>query len=206
MERWREKLKDYIRITAQILSYLVITPQVRVLFGAKRVFPEDWHSLKRGILFVSNHQSKIDPFVVLSYLPFKLFLQLLPIHFPVNHRDYQRYYFKPLLKLVGGYDIGGTKKEKLLGLMRTRHLLKNQKTVFLFPEGEINRETMGEFQPGIEFLARDSQGVVFVRMRGFGHYRDVLARGKSLLKFSKVYSIDALPANAEELKAFVEQL
>lgn len=206
MARWYEKLKDGIRIAAQIVSYIIITPQVRVLFGARRVFPDEWHSLKRGILFVSNHQSKIDPFVVLSYLPFRLFLQILPIHFPVNHRDYQRYYLKPLLKLVGGYDIGGTKKEKLMGLMYTRHLLKKHKTVFLFPEGEINRETMGEFQPGIEFLAKDSRGIVFVRMRGFGHYRDVFARGKSLLKFSKVYDIDMLPANAEELKTFVEQL
>lgn len=196
---------EYGRAIVQILLHFFSAYPVRAFYNAYRVLPSNLHIIKRGMLVVSNHQSMADPFVVLGHIPFKLFLQTVPLYFPVSHTEYNYWYFKPFLKILGGYDIGGTKKEKLIGLMKTRDLLKQKRTVFLFPEGKINKETIGDFHRGIEFFAKSSSGVIFVRMQGFGSYWDILVRKKPTMKFSEVHSFQTIPLRSQEIRAFYDR-
>lgn len=199
-------LIEYGRSLVQIFLHIVMSYPVRILYGTNRTLPENLNILNRGVLVVSNHQSMADPFVVLSHIPFRSFLKLVPLYFPVDNKEYNRFYFKPFLKVLGGYDIGETKKEKLIGLMRTRDFLKRGRTIFLFPEGKINKESIGDFQRGIEFFMQSSNGVIFVRMDGFGSYWDILTRKKPTMKFSQIYSFDTHPIGCREIRMLFEKI
>jgi len=197
---------EYIRSLVQIMLHIIIAYPVRIFCRTERVLPTNLNILKRGVLVVSNHQSMADPFVVLSHIPLRSFLKLVPLYFPVDSEEYNRFYFKPFLKILGGYDIGGTKKEKLIGLMQTRDFLKHGRTIFLFPEGKINKDSIGDFQRGIEFFMQESNGVVFVRMDGFSSYWDILIRKKPTMKFSQIYYFDTHPMCCQEVKMFLETI
>lgn len=196
---------EYSRAFAQVLMHFFFAYPVRVFYNAYRVLPSNLYIIRRGMLLVSNHQSMADPFAVMGHIPFRMFLQIVPLYFPVSHVEYNRWYFKPFLKIFGGYDVGGTKKEKLIGLMKTRDLLKRKRTVLLFPEGKINKETIGDFHRGIEFFAKSSNGVVFVRMQGFGSYWDILVRKKPTMKFSEVHSFQTIPLQVQKIRALYDQ-
>lgn len=153
----------------QIMCYVVMTLPLRLLVLARREIDPQIRHLRRGSLVVANHQWSLDPFVVLGHLPFATFLSLLPIRFPVAHKFMKNQYWQ-WLRLFGCYDIGATPREKMVGLYRARQLLRHHVTVFLFPEGNVNRSgQVGELQRGIEFLVTENTPVMFVRLQGFHH-------------------------------------
>lgn len=167
---------------AQVLCYIIMVVPLRLLARAKRDIDPEIIRLRRGSLVVANHQWFLDPFMVLAHVPFMAFLLMLPIRFPVKHELMKRRW--QWLRLVGIYDIGNTPREKMIGLYRTRELLRQQVTVFLFPEGRVNRSgQVGELQRGIEFLMTENTPVMFVRMQGF-HHRDIkLLREPHVIEF-----------------------
>lgn len=162
-----EARKLQIITLVQMLCYLVLVLPLRLLALARRDIDPQIHHLRRGSLVVANHQWFLDPFVVLAHLPFAALLALLPIRFPVKHKFMKNKHWQ-WLRLVGCYDIGATPREKMVGLYRTRQLLRQRVTIFLFPEGNVNRSgQVGELQQGIEFLVIENTPVMFVRLQGF---------------------------------------
>src|SRR3989338_54711 len=107
-------------ISSQILSYFAFYFIRRVWYRAEFVLPENFGETKKGILLVANHQSKSDPFIVLSYIPFSVFLRVLPIRFPVTHKYMGKAYLPYILKILGCYDIGETSRENMIGFLHTR--------------------------------------------------------------------------------------
>ncbi len=191
--RWRKKTKriskDILLSLTQVGAYLISVVPLRFFYLAKRTLPENIHSLERGSLLISNHRSKIDPFVVLAYLPFPVFLKLLPIRFPTDNDFMEKKWLRPALRLLGSYDIGATPREKMLGLLRTKELLDERTTVFLFPEGKICRNQMGEFKRGIEFFVGPGRKVVVVQIDGLERSFRALFRMSNSLRFGEVLEL-----------------
>ena len=199
--------REWLQIFLQATLYILISRPLRWVYHAERAVPSGMYKVKQGALFVSNHQSMADPFLVLVHIPTKVFFQSLPFYFPVSSAYYRRWYLRPFIAVLGGYDIGGTKTEKMLGLLRTRALLKQKRTVFLFPEGKINKKNIGDFERGIEFFVKDCVGgVIFVQMRAFSMSWSELIETRPQLKFSEVYTFHRGSPRAHELQSLMQDL
>lgn len=198
---------DAFIVINQVIVYVLISRILRHYFRADRNRPASIYGLRRGSLIVANHQSILDPFIILAHLPFRSFLNVIPVRFPTSHAYYSKLSF---LAGVGAYDIGADKRERMLGLFRTRKYLIDGKSVMLFPEGKISPSRsvgMSEFQEGITFLTDVARRSVFVRMDGF-HQSEWLKiwSARRSMAFSEVQSFQGEAKDARTLRECMERL
>lgn len=156
---------DKVIFIFQVTGYVLAVWYFRYFFRVNKKMSQDIKKIKKGCLIISNHQSMLDPFIILSNMPFRSFLKILPVRFPISHKQYRR--VKPVV-LIGGYSIGRDKREKMLKLFRTRKYLEKGRTIMLFPEGKISRQgSLLEFQQGITFLTDVTERTILVKLDGF---------------------------------------
>jgi 1-acyl-sn-glycerol-3-phosphate acyltransferase len=201
-------MPDFIIKFNQILSYFVFYIPRRILFNINITPPNNFGELKNGVLLVANHQSKLDPFIILSCIPFALFFRILPVRFPVLHEYMEKSVSSKILKLLGCYDIGGTSRENMVGFLYTRDLLKKGNTVFLFPEGKISKKgsEVENLKRGIEFFVKDSKSVVFARMKGFNEVKLPSFRAKTSISFSSVQDLTVSDVDTRDIMMIFNQL
>ena len=199
---------DYIIGFFQFLTYIFFAYPIRFFYRAETTVSQNINKLKKGSLLVANHQSFLDPFIVLAYIPFLTFIKILPIRFPVCDKFMANPFLSWLLKLLGCFNIGANSKKKMLALLYTRGLLQQGKTVFLFTEGTvIKKETIDEFRQGIQFFINECQNAVFVRMKGFNKINlRSLIRSDRKLTFSEVKNFNGEDIKTDDLKMILEQL
>ncbi|MDO8520583.1 MAG: lysophospholipid acyltransferase family protein [bacterium] len=152
---------------ALVLTYILTVLPLRLLYRARRSFLAEIRSLERGSLIIANHQSMVDPFVITMNLPFLAYLKLVPIYFPVTSEYMRKPIVGFLMRLLGCYDVGISKQEKMQAFFHTRKLIQQGQTVFLFPEGKISHNNIKEFERGIEFFFKEAKRVMFVKISGF---------------------------------------
>ncbi len=202
----KRKLKGITITVLQLIVYLLSFLFIRAAVRAKFILPNNINTLIRGSLIVSNHRSKMDPFVVLAYLPLITFVQIIPIRFPVDY-DYMKYRrFSYTLPFIGGYNIGGSPWAKMVGLLRTKKYLEQNTTVFLFPEGKINQDMIGEFQRGINFFLEGGRKVIIIRIDGLGRIGGGLFKKGNSLRFSKVFDTSSEKIDAIKLRTLLNEL
>lgn len=202
----KRTVKNSIISISQILFYLFSFIFIRGVVRAKRTLPKNIHTLKSGSLLVANHQSKMDPFIVLAHLPFSTFIQIVPVRFPVHHNfmKLRRYYYP--LSLLGAYDIGGTPWAKMIGLLRTKKYLDDGTTVFIFPEGKINQAAVGEFKQGIEMFIKDGRQIIIVRINGLERSLSALFKSGNSIRFGTVFDTHYQKLDAATLRSFLDIL
>lgn len=200
-KKFRDALRNASIYLVQFFSYFILYIPLRVFFRSRHVLPENIAVLDRGSLLIANHQSIVDPFVVMGNLPFRVFLKLLPVRFPTDH-DYMKIpVIGQVLKFFGCYDVGATARLRMCALLKTCDLLRSGETVFLFPEGSIAQSEIQEFSQGIEFFIRETHSVIFVRMDGFNEpiAKHFFASSRSLC-YGEVRTIDELEHDARSLR------
>ncbi|MCA9360701.1 1-acyl-sn-glycerol-3-phosphate acyltransferase [Candidatus Nomurabacteria bacterium] len=163
---------DLTITVSQILLYIFVAFPLRLCYRAKRTLPKNIKLLRSGSLMVANHQSFADGFYVILALPFRTYLSMLPLRFPVADWVLRNPFFNPpffrLLKFLGCFSIGITSTEKMKGIFYIRSLLKNKKSVVLFPEGSITSDkNVKELKEGLDFFKKHAINMTFVRLRGF---------------------------------------
>lgn len=206
-KKFKEKIADLFIAFNQILVYVIFSRFLRYYFRANKKVAASIGELKKGSLIVANHQSILDPFIILSHLPLKSFLRTIPVRFPTKHSYYK---YLRLLAFVGAFDIGDQNRERMLGLFRTRQYLVDGKSIMLFPEGKIctNAEAgIDEFQKGITFLTDVAKNVLFVRMEGF-HRSDWLKimKKRRSMAFSEICQMKGENKNPDVLREYMERL
>ena len=116
----------------------------------------------KGLIFASNHNSQIDSIVIPCSL--KLFSQLSPVYFvALEQSDYQRFpigryfYGGPLFRLLGAHSFKRGARDYSVSLAKHIELLKEGRTVSIYPEGKIvPGKSLGEAHGGVAYLARSS--------------------------------------------------
>lgn len=175
------KAKDSIIMVIQICMVPIFKTYSWIL-GVKGIRIKGLEKIGRGSLIIANHQSKLDPFMILAQFPFRTFCRTIPIRFPVAHKEYTRY---KCLRIFGAYDIGETNREKMLGLYKTRQYLADGYSIMIFPEGKLSKsDELGELKMGVSFLVSHAKSVLFVKIAGFNIKKDRLVSFSDIMKIN----------------------
>ncbi len=208
----KEKFFNFSILVVQFFCYLLLCLPLRLYFKAQRHLGDNISDLGKGSLVVCNHQSKIDPFFILACLPFRVFMSLLPVRFPVLDEYYSSSWYNskifPFLTLLGCFPVGEEGVDRMKSVFFIRSLLKKGVTVLIFPEGKLVKdEKVEKLHQGINFFFKDAAEVVFVRIFGLNgvyHLEDV-ASSRSRIVFSKVY-VNPETINFEQAEKYLNDL
>lgn len=118
------------------------------------------YGIKKPFVIMSNHKTIFDPWIIAGHIPFRTFLRLLPIRILGTKTYTDRTCialekFKVISFIHYIYGVIGIKKEMSFE-EKTDPLvdaIKRGQTVFLFPEGGLNKEKgVGNFRRGVPYI------------------------------------------------------
>jgi 1-acyl-sn-glycerol-3-phosphate acyltransferase len=188
--------ESFIRAWFYFTQYLTVPATIgfTILLKLKVERPDNL-KLEKGTIIVSNHQSKLDPFLVTYHVGLGQWPHFLPIRYPVHHEFMRGGFVTTVIKALGGFDIGQTPLQKLQGLSRIRSLLKQNYSIVIFPEGKINYTTseVDEFKRGVEMLFSKNYPVIFVRLENLNKPQKFHFWKKSVgsrMTYSQFYGCD----------------
>lgn len=105
-----------------------------------------------GYILASNHQSKLDPFVIGGALPFLARIKLSPVWFMGYRELFANGVASFLLRSFGTFP-NRPIKDLPYGLEFSETALRNQDTVCIFPEGRRTKKGETEPKHGVSVLA-----------------------------------------------------
>lgn len=130
------------------------------------------------LIIVSNHQSILDPLVIMAFIPRKLRFIAAAYLFRIPGLNI-------LLRLYGAIPVNDAKRGDVSSLKKALRTLKKGGAVALFPEGGVSVDgKLRPFKPGFAYLALKSGAQVLpVAIRGT---KDVLPVGKYLPRRGRI--------------------
>ena len=111
-------------------------------------------------VFVPNHKSFVDHFIILAGCIRAGRSDLLPIRTMVRSSIYHNVFLRPLLASLGAYP-AQMRQEITKALAVPNKVLKAGGSVGIYPEGGI-KETIGMFKRGVGYLLRMNPGIVAI--------------------------------------------
>ncbi len=152
-------------LTPLILQKIIWIQTRLILNFFLRLKVEGLDNLKdipKNAIFASNHVSELDPIIIPASLPFfsrfsPMFYATLPTSEYTNSSWRQIFYGGTLFKLWGGHLVYIGLKNYAKSLVNHIKLLKDGKSIVVFPEGQITPN--GFLQPargGVAYLAEVS--------------------------------------------------
>lgn len=127
-----------LRYMCQVTFQLLLFCTAKLVFGffTKRTIHSPSPKLKRrSLIIVANHQRALDPFIIISALPFSIAAKLLPIGFMTANIFYDSA-LRPFCWLSGCFPARNPKgKHKIFGVEGSSTLLRHGFSIFIFPEG-----------------------------------------------------------------------
>jgi 1-acyl-sn-glycerol-3-phosphate acyltransferase len=159
------KLNPFFLVSARIFQ-VTAWPGTRFLlwfFGRLEVKGlENLNQLPKGkaVIFASNHSAEIDPFIPPASLPFMS--RFVPLYYTIREKSFydesgfmQIFYGGFFFKFIGGQYVYAGLKDYEKSLPNFIELLRQNRNLFIFPEGGINRKGTGpgEAKGGIAYLA-----------------------------------------------------
>ena len=122
------KLKYAPIIMTQIIIWICGRILFFLIFNVSHNYSSTKFSKKHSYIFLSNHPSKYDPFLIGAYLPFSQLYKLLPLRF-ITTQDYMnKMRYKFVLSLCGC--VSTEKKSGISVLEKSKKLLKEKNTIF----------------------------------------------------------------------------
>jgi 1-acyl-sn-glycerol-3-phosphate acyltransferase len=196
-----EMLENFIFLFFQVVSSpfdFILT----LFFKVTIIKPKNF-KVPRGVLIISNHQSKIDPFLVIYNLGFFNLLRTLPSRFPVTHSYMKKWFVGTLIYFIGGFDIGNDSAHRMKKLLFIKSLLKKKRMVLIFPEAKIIKESsidFSEFKKGVFFLLKEKNTpVLFIKIEGLNQAGQKNSRK---IKYSDVLISDDVDMKIEKMQDF----
>lgn len=144
------------------------------IFFRIEVIGKDKVPQTKAFILTSNHSSYLDPILLGVASPQKLY-------FLAKEELFKNKLFALLIKTLGAIPLKRDRAD--LGAMKSAlRLLKNKKSLVIFPEGGIGRE--GQVKGGVGFLFKKTQvPVVVAKISGADQ---ALPKGKKFIKFKKI--------------------
>jgi 1-acyl-sn-glycerol-3-phosphate acyltransferase len=147
---------------------LTFLPVYKFFFNLEINGGKNIENLKGPLILAVNHTSELDPTVIPLVFPFlsghlPIYSVVQPVerfrHYVFKWRRY--IYTKFFFNILGGYSSHSGSKNYAISLVDHIELLKQGKTVCIFPEGERTRDgKIGEAHGGLAFLVNETNATV----------------------------------------------
>ncbi len=162
---------------------------IMIVFCSLRV--KGSHNLKNikgNMIIASNHQSELDPLLIVACLPF--FSRLFPIIYVTrekyfyigeSQKEWRNFlYGGAFFRMIGGYQTYVGLKNYRLALRHHLEILKIGNNVGIFPTGKMikNKEEIAKARGGVAFLAQQSRAPIM----------PVFIKGLEDLTLKKIFS------------------
>ncbi|MEX0616418.1 MAG: lysophospholipid acyltransferase family protein [Candidatus Woykebacteria bacterium] len=168
---------------SQILVYFILVLPIRFFLrvkGKHNLKSFEALSKKNGVLLISNHTSRTDPFVIFSSFPFSVFYKLVPIHFMTSSAYLNNWLQRLILTLLGCFP-HKTSDPTYSSVFRSVELISRGERVLIFPEGKrVKLLKSSEPKRGIGTIVLESSySVLPIRIIGVEHLTigKILRRG-----------------------------
>lgn len=134
-------------------------------------FGDDLQNINAPVIFIANHKSPIDPWIIFSSLPFQVFLRVLPIRIfattvILNHALMKFFSYTGVINLIyliyGCINVrqSGTVHEKINPLLE---VMEMGHSVLFFPEGNLVKGgEIGKIRHGTAVLLENSKDIPIV--------------------------------------------
>jgi 1-acyl-sn-glycerol-3-phosphate acyltransferase len=120
----------------------------------ERVGLENLKNAPANTLFVSNHSSHLDGFLVGGAMPMSYHRKNKANRYPTHFR-FMRKYYTPYIWLNGSYPIYPKSGNLELVLNRTIKYLSDRQSVLFFPVGRLQpKHSLEDVRPGVGFIAQ----------------------------------------------------
>lgn len=196
-------VKKKLWFTIQILAAPFLVCLIKLL-RVQILWENKFEENQKNLLIISNHQSKLDPFLILASVGLKHTYARLPFRFPVMAKFARSFPIGFFITLFGGYDIGETLEEKAKALFYTRNLIATGNSVLIFPEGKIVHgvSDFRTFQKGYTALLVCNPNLLLVKIDNFSSMTTHFFRKK---RPSIIFSEVKNSLNYEEKQKVIEQ-
>lgn len=152
-----------------MLNNIFLYPDIRGIENLYQATKLRWQN-GLAIVFIANHLSANDPFVITAMLPHALKKNLFPINFLVKRELFSNFFKSCVMSLLGCIPVGNGKGQNVREVIR---MIQKGETIFLFPEGKVSADgSLGEDLGALEMFAKFSDMVVQpIRIGGLAPFR-----------------------------------
>lgn len=188
--------KFFALMNLAVIIYLCMLEPVSALkYALRRVLSvlfrieikgfENYYRSGKRTLIVANHESYLDPILLAIFLPDQ-------ITFAINTYQSQRWFIKPVLKLVNAFPIDPSKPIAIKELIK---VVKSNKHVVIFPEGRITTTgSLMKIYEGPAMIALKSKANILpIRIKGAGYSIFSRMQDKRKIKLFPKIELSILP-------------
>ena len=145
-------LMAFLNRISQTLYWIFLQPAVLILVHPKRVSLRASQISDARYIIAANHQSQLDPFILLATLPLGAFLKLQPVRFLAHNGLFQDFIRHTVLIFGGAFPTKPHPKYPH-GLPGAFQFMEQGHTVLIFPEGQRAVYKTLPPKPGVAKLA-----------------------------------------------------
>ncbi|MEM3074532.1 MAG: lysophospholipid acyltransferase family protein [Candidatus Pacearchaeota archaeon] len=130
-------MKNYFIVFNQMIIWsvmFIIFPFYKISIRQNR-FKLD---KSKKYLIVSNHVSKIDPFLITRFFPKSNKFKLLPYRYLTTDDYFKKWYIRWFLYFCGCFSTSKERNNGKKPLEIAQELINKRETIFIFPEGKLN--------------------------------------------------------------------
>jgi len=209
-----KKINPFFIVSARVFQITVwpLTRFILWFFGRLEVRGlEHLQDLPKGkaVIFASNHSAEIDPFIPPASLPFMS--RFIPLYYTIREKSFydesgfmQIFYGGFFFKFIGGQYVYAGLKDYEKSLPNHIELLRQNRNLFIFPEGGINRIGTGvrEAKGGIAYLAEKMNSPI-VPIGISGMYG--MSFADFFMRKRKIRVVFGAPISQEEIKSVIHR-
>lgn len=153
----------------------------------------------KGAVFVANHISYFDAFLISTNMPFWYYLKSPGMRFLATHRHAKERWYSPFIRLMGAYPLPKEKKGYEASLVKTIEYVNQGYLVVMFPTARCSAEERPEdARPGISYLVNKTKSTI-APARIINAYRVTLK--ELLTRRRRVQIIYGPPISYQEVKS-----
>lgn len=200
------KYAQYVgRVITNFVGNFFLNAEIRGL--------ENFEHLEKsgGNIFIANHSSLFDSFLVGGNLPWHHLRRINCYRFMTYYKYIWLRLYGFLLFLIGAYAVWPKKKELGEVLKRTIKLLENKSDVLIFPTGKLDKKfEESEARPGIAFLVKKLNPYIVpvyikntyrIRFKEF-----ILRKRKVKIFFGKPFKYSEVGSEDDDLKVLAKKI